>query len=832
MKLNFKKSFFLPLIIFSVISFMIFAPTANILFSLPTQVRAVATEGGGMAEADGNTPIAAEPTPGPVAYGIAFAVCGAAKAIGGAIGTSMGIASATVAVPTSDIPGTTGSWSGLYTQLDECAVNLAQNKIIKWINDAVIWAAQMALNQLLMDVTNQMVKCINSYDEKTGKCDTGKKGFVVDFNKLFQNAVQTAGARFLNNLTGVNLCSITPSIKLKIALLPVPEFKMQAECTLDDIVGNIQDFYNDFRTGGWIAWKESLKPNNNAFGTWLITLDNKMAEEFKSLQKTDKETANGFKPVKKCLNPSGEDPNGPKCILAVTTTPSGTMEMITNFAAVSPIRQLEDKMSAAIYSKMGPFGVYMSAVANAFLNKLVSTGLEKVIGTVTGQDIDESDPYASIKEEAQIAVSTNQPLAIAGETVSAQTISGETLNVTVNGNKTSAKTLVGEPVDVIVKEILPSAEQTLFQQGIILVKAETKPKQNLKVKINGSPIIGETISGEIIKVALKETNPYGSQITSAANDANSQYISTGSIDENYLNLLKKSLGDIRAYLGDAATDDTAINRYSKLLTLTKGDSSQTPQVNGIQTYQNKIMDEFWAGGTKDQSTTEQLDSTPVVTDYSPYSICPNYPDANDSVCPGSILLSERKSTLIYTNTRIGKSTIQKTEQRWVDKVIIFWGYTYNVNNPRITTLYSIQSKQDQIEGVDGEITKFTQKYNALTVTKTDIDLALAEIDTALGKITSLGDDPTDAEKSAVKSAIIDAIIAIQKVLPSTNTTIPTSNTSSEDISKTLSSLLDEFTNYYSLLTSETSYQNPQTYQDYLDDVKNTYNIMYSTAHPW
>lgn len=825
MSINFKKSFFLPLIIFSVISFMIFAPTANILFSLPAQIRAEA----------------AEPTSGPVAYGIAFAACAAAKAVGMASGSAGAAAAMAYGVPISDIIGASGSWGQLFTNLDSCATMLSQSKIIKWIEDAVIWAAQLALNQLLMDVTNQMVKCINSYDEKTGKCDTGKKGFVVDFNKLFQNAVQTAGAKFLNNLTGVNLCSITPSIKLKIALLPVPEFKEQAACTLDQIVGNIQNFYNDFRTGGWIAWKESLKPNNNAFGTWLMTLDSKMAEEFKALQKSDKETANGFKPTKKCLNPSGEDPNGPKCALAVTTTPSGTMEMVTNFVAVGPIRQLEDKINAAVNSKMGPFGPYMSAITNAFLNKLVSTGLEKVIGAVTGQDIDESDPYASIKQEAQIAVSTNQPLAIAGETVSAKTISGEILDVKVNGNKVSAKTLVGEPVDVIVKEILLGAEQTLFQQGITLVKAETKPGQNLKVKIDGSPVIGETISGEIIKVGLKETNPYGNQITNATNDASNQYISTGSIDENYLNLLKKSLGNIKTYLGDATTDGTAINQYSKLITFTKGGNSQPtpPTANpdiannsrGIQDFQNQIMDEFWAGGTKDQSTTEQLDSAPIITDYNPYSTCPDFPSVVSNSCPGSILLSERKSTLIYTNTRIGKSTIQKTEQRWVDKVSSFIDY-YSVNSPRITTLYSIQSKQDQIEGVDEEITKFTQKYNSLTVTKTDTDTALAAIDIAISKISSLGNDPTDAQKAGAKSAIIDTILAIQKVLPSTNTATPTTSTSPEDVSKTLSSLLDELTSYSSLTTNEAGFLDPQTYQDYLDDVKNTYNTMYSAAHPW
>ena len=46
-------------------------------------------------------------------------------------------------------------------------------------------------------------------------------------------------------------------------------FYEQTSCTLNQVVGNIQDFYNNFRSGGWLGYQEIWMPQNNYYGASL-----------------------------------------------------------------------------------------------------------------------------------------------------------------------------------------------------------------------------------------------------------------------------------------------------------------------------------------------------------------------------------------------------------------------------------------------------------------------------------------------------------------------------------------------------------------------------------
>ncbi len=48
-------------------------------------------------------------------------------------------------------------------------------------------------------------------------------------------------------------------------------FYQQASCTLNQVVGNIQNFYSNFRSGGWLGYQEIWLPQNNYYGASLIT---------------------------------------------------------------------------------------------------------------------------------------------------------------------------------------------------------------------------------------------------------------------------------------------------------------------------------------------------------------------------------------------------------------------------------------------------------------------------------------------------------------------------------------------------------------------------------
>ncbi len=49
-------------------------------------------------------------------------------------------------------------------------------------------------------------------------------------------------------------------------------FYQQVSCTLNQVLqNNIQGFYNDFRTGGWVGYQEIMMPQNNYYGESAIT---------------------------------------------------------------------------------------------------------------------------------------------------------------------------------------------------------------------------------------------------------------------------------------------------------------------------------------------------------------------------------------------------------------------------------------------------------------------------------------------------------------------------------------------------------------------------------
>ena len=59
-------------------------------------------------------------------------------------------------------------------------------------------------------------------------------------------------------------------IQLQVAIMQPPRFSRQVSCTLDQIVGNMVNFYNNFRTGGFVAYREIWQPQNNFYGSAII----------------------------------------------------------------------------------------------------------------------------------------------------------------------------------------------------------------------------------------------------------------------------------------------------------------------------------------------------------------------------------------------------------------------------------------------------------------------------------------------------------------------------------------------------------------------------------
>lgn len=124
--------------------------------------------------------------------------------------------------------------------------------------------------------------------------------FITNFGDFLEEAAQEAAGDTAREIGLAELC--TPfKARIPPLLKPIPTFSIQASCTLDDIVKNIEGFYDDFSQGGPLAYAESWNPNNNLLGLLFATKDQVMKETAKKEEAAKlAATASGYRPVKRC----------------------------------------------------------------------------------------------------------------------------------------------------------------------------------------------------------------------------------------------------------------------------------------------------------------------------------------------------------------------------------------------------------------------------------------------------------------------------------------------------------------------------------------------------
>lgn len=125
-------------------------------------------------------------------------------------------------------------------------------------------AAYAAINIILQTITRQIVGWVQGTDS----------GFIQN---LQNEALRTADAEtggLLVDLTGVNLCgNIGAFLRLSLGA-PSVSLRQRLQCSVSGIVGNFENFYDNFANGGWPAFFQvALEPQNNAYGAFLLTLN-------------------------------------------------------------------------------------------------------------------------------------------------------------------------------------------------------------------------------------------------------------------------------------------------------------------------------------------------------------------------------------------------------------------------------------------------------------------------------------------------------------------------------------------------------------------------------
>ena len=139
----------------------------------------------------------------------------------------------------------------------------------------------------------------------------GKPRFTTDWKGFLKDTVELKD--FLGKL-GLGFLCEPFEFKLRVAL-SMPEarlFEDRVECSLGDVIGNIEDFYNDMRTGGWKGFIDfTYKEQNNFYGAYFLGFTEKYSRlSTAELAKRAEGQANaGFLSQKKILEWAGGDQN-------------------------------------------------------------------------------------------------------------------------------------------------------------------------------------------------------------------------------------------------------------------------------------------------------------------------------------------------------------------------------------------------------------------------------------------------------------------------------------------------------------------------------------------
>ncbi len=291
-----------------------------------------------------------------------------------------------------------GNWSEL--------ISIAASWLWDKAKKLVMWALGVLLNillhEILAELTNEIIEWIQ------GEGGQEPRFLAGNFSDWLKGAADRAAGAFISQYLGAGWLCEPFDMDIKIALMDVPAFEEEVDCSLSDIVANVQGFYGNFSQGGWKGWTELTKPRNNLYGAYLLSQAEKMnAEEIAEREREKElEMGEGFLSPKDCVwsDKTGAeverqtevwgaptlpaacypDPDNPgytvggfvspcdhRCIIF---TPASTVKAVTDKAVTNYWDQINAQISAAT-AKAGPYDVYIQAIINALINRVLTEGM-------------------------------------------------------------------------------------------------------------------------------------------------------------------------------------------------------------------------------------------------------------------------------------------------------------------------------------------------------------------------------------------------------------------------------------------------------------------------
>ncbi|MEK9183623.1 MAG: hypothetical protein AAB890_00930 [Patescibacteria group bacterium] len=254
----------------------------------------------------------------------------------------------------------------------------------------------------------------------------GEPLFITDWRAYFNDVANIAGGDLIQELGAGFLCRPF-GVQLQLAVQQPPRFTRVITCTLDQVVNNVLNFYEDFRSGGFIAYRELWQPQNNFYGAVMMALEEKENRVASALYASAQEAlaGNGILGTRKCYPKPGfpvqegisfeaqakRNPYGFYCFI---TTPGSQVGALVAKAIGSDIDYIINSEDLA---------AYVAAISDALINRLVREG----VGGLRGLAVDNLPSSRGYIADNQ---PDNQPCAgLRGETLrSCQNFVGSSTN--------------------------------------------------------------------------------------------------------------------------------------------------------------------------------------------------------------------------------------------------------------------------------------------------------------------------------------------------------------------------------------------------------------------
>ncbi|MDP3948642.1 MAG: hypothetical protein Q8Q17_01685 [bacterium] len=256
--------------------------------------------------------------------------------------------------------------SAFIQRISLIGTNISNNlgRISEWLYTT---ALRIAVNIMINEFQNQVVNWI---------AGNGNPKFITDWSGFLKDTVNKAAGQVISESKLSQLCTgIGPLIRANF--LPVPYANTGVRCTLNQVVNNVDRFFNNFQTGGWIAYSYAMQPNNNYFGNLIQIQDQQLidAVNAKDAANSQAKSSGGFLDQIKCLN---------GVMAGNTYTRGNEPEDCTRSSIVTPGSAVAGIVSTSFgwkgnqIIKAERFEELVAAIVNASINRVMREGLSSL----------------------------------------------------------------------------------------------------------------------------------------------------------------------------------------------------------------------------------------------------------------------------------------------------------------------------------------------------------------------------------------------------------------------------------------------------------------------